>query len=518
MKKIILSLALLATYSFAEKKQPNVIFIFVDDLGYGDLGCYGATKVTTPNIDKLAAEGRRFTDAHSASAVCTPSRYGLLTGEYPMRALNGKGSWGPLNPISKLIISKDTPTLGKVFQQAGYATSCFGKWHLGFGDKEKNDWKMPLKSGPNDVGFDYYWGIPLVNSGSPFVLVENDMIVGYEADDPLVHGKKPASPTDTFPAEASTKSPNRFGGALKAHALYKDEQMGGMMVEKSTKWIADNKDNPFFMYFATTHIHHPFTPSPRFKGTSEIGLYGDYIHELDWMVGELTAELEEHGLTDNTLIIFTSDNGAMMNFGGRIAARAGHKPNGDLLGFKFGSWEGGHRVPFIAKWPGVIEAGTESNQLISMVDMLATFAELTGQEVSLQGKDSINVLPALIGSPTKPLRTELLTPGRKLVAYRKGDYVYLSGQGSGGFNGSKESQHAWGGPAAVQLVNGVTSDIKDGKFIKNAPKHQLYNIKTDVSQTQNIVQEHPELATKLKKELTRKLKDLKNGTTKPTLP
>lgn len=510
LKKLSLTfLSLTSLTAFTQEKPPNVLLIFVDDLGYGDLGCYGATKVKTPNIDKLATEGRRFTDAHSASAVCTPSRYGLLTGEYPMRAFNGKGSWGPLSPYSKLIIDKETPTIGKIFQQAGYATSCFGKWHLGWGDEEKNDWKMPLKSGPNDVGFDYYWGLPLVNSGSPYVLVENNMIVGYEESDPLVPGKKPPSPTDTFPKEASTKSGNRFGGALKAHALYKDEKMGAMMVEKSTKWIDEHKDQPFFLYFSTTHIHHPFTPAERFKGTSEIGLYGDYIHELDWMVGELTAKLEEHGLTENTLIIFTSDNGGMMNYGGRIAARAGHKLNGDLLGFKFGSWEGGHRVPFIAKWPGKIPAGTESTQLISMVDMLATFGALTSQEVSLTGKDSINILPALTEDPAEPLRKELLTPGRKLVAYRSGKWLYLPKQGSGGFGGKKEPQHAWGGPAAVALVNGKNSDIKDGKFIPGAPKHQLYDMEADPNQTKNLVTAHPEITAKMKRELQEKLDALR---------
>jgi len=511
MKKHILASSLLLTsFAFAEEK-PNVIVIFADDLGYGDLGCYGATKVKTPNIDKLAAEGRSFTDAHSASAVCTPSRYGLLTGEYPMRAFNGKGSWGPLPPTSKLIISKDTPTIGKIFQEDGYATSCFGKWHLGFGDAQKNNWKMPLTSGPNDVGFDYYWGLPSVNSGSPYILVENNMIVGYEETDPLVFGKKPSSPTDTFPPEASVKSANRFGGALKAHSLYKDEKMGDMMVENSIKWLDANKDKPFFMYFATTHIHHPFTPAPRFKGTSEAGLYGDYIHELDSMVGELTAFLEKNNLSDNTLVIFTSDNGGMMNLGGRNAVKKGHKINGDLLGFKFGSWEGGHRVPFIAKWPGKIEAGSKSNQLISMVDMLATFAALTGQEVSMEGKDSINVLPTLIENPTEPLRTELLTPGKgkKHVAFRKGKWLYIGAKGSGGFTGSKSTDHAWGGAPAVALVNGVNSDLKDGKIKADAPKAQLYDMESDPNQTVNVIDANKEIAAEMDKELTEKLKTFK---------
>ena len=510
MKHLLLSTVFAATaIAHGNQKPPNVILIFADDLGYGDVGCYGATKVRTPNIDKLAAEGRRFTDAHSASAVCTPSRYGLLTGEYPMRAFDGQGSWGPLTTNHELIIDPDSTTIGDIFQQAGYTTSCFGKWHLGWGDQEECDWKMPLTSGPNDVGFDYYWGLPNVNSGSPYVLVENNMIVGYEESDPLVYGKRPSSPTDKFPPEASKKGANKFGGALKAHSIYKDEAMGAMMVEKSTQWMEENKEKPFFMYFATTHIHHPFTPAERFKGTSEIGLYGDYIHELDWMVGQLTSKLEELGLSENTLVLFSSDNGGMMNLGGRIAARAGHKLNGDLLGFKFGSWEGGHRVPFIAKWPGKIPAGSESSQLLSMVDMYATVAALTGQQVSTEGKDSLNMLPALTGEPSSPLRTELLSPGRKMVAYRSGKWLYLPKQGSGGFGGSKEPQHGWGGPAAVALVGGENSDIKDGMFIPGAPKHQLYNMEEDPNQTQNLVTEHPEVAAKMQQELDAKLNAMK---------
>lgn len=497
----------------AVDNPPNIIFIYADDLGYGDVGCYGATKVKTPHIDQLAADGRKFTDAHSPSAVCTPSRYGLITGEYPMRAFNGKGSWGPLPASSNLIISKTTPTIAKVLKNKGYSTAAVGKWHLGFGDGKKNNWKMPLTSGPNDVGFDYYWGVPLVNSGSPYVYVENDTIVGYDPADPLLPGKKPFSPTPTFPPEASKKSANKFGGALKAHKLYDDEKTGEFMVEKSLAWLEANKQNPFFLYLATTHIHHPFTPAPRFKGTSEIGLYGDYIHELDWIVGQLTQFLEKNNLTENTLIIFTSDNGGMLNYGGRIAAQKGHKLNGDLLGFKFGSWEGGHRVPFIAKWPAKIKAGTESKQLISMVDMLATFAAITDQtDISMKGKDSVNVLEALTGEPEKPVRDELLisSKGKKHIAFRKGKWLYIGAKGSGGFTGSKEKDHAWGGPPGVALVGGKNSDIKNGKIIKNAPSSQLYNLEEDVNQTKNVVIQFPEIAAQMKAELAKKLKVIRN--------
>ena len=498
-------------------QPPNVVFIFADDLGYGDVGCYGATKLKTPNIDQLAKEGRRFTDAHTASAVCTPSRYGLLTGEYPLRAMNGEGVWGPLPPTSGLIIDTDKLTIGKVFKSKGYATACLGKWHLGF-KNGNNDWQVPLRPGPQDLGFDHYFGVPLVNSGSPFVYVEDDSVVGHDPDDPLVYGGKPVSPTPTFSKEASRKSPNRFGGALEAHQIYDDEKTATLLTERAVKWISEKKDKPFFLYFPTPNIHHPFTPAPRFKGTSQCGLYGDFVHELDWMVGEIVKALEENGLSDNTLVIFTSDNGAMMNLAGRNAVRDGHRINGDLLGFKFGSWEGGHRVPFIAKWPGKIKAGTESDQLLSQVDMLATFLALTDQgDQSLEGKDSINMLPALVEDPEQPLRTELVMAARqpKNLAVRKGKWLYIGARGSGGFNGSKPQHHAWGGPAAVALAGGKNSDMENGKLKKDAPPAQLYDLKRDVSQTTNVFHDHPDIVKEMRAMLNNwqpKEKDKKKNT------
>lgn len=486
--------------SVAAERPPNVVLIFVDDLGYGDLGCYGATKLSTPNIDRLAAEGRRFTDAHSASAVCTPSRYGLLTGQYPVRAMGGQGIWGPLPTTSGLIIDTNTQTIGKVFKNKGYATACLGKWHLGF-KEEPCDWQVPLRPGPQDVGFDHYFGVPLVNSGSPYVYVNDDSIFGYDPNDPLVYGGKPVSPTPMFPEEASVKSPNRFSGALKAHEIYDDEKTGTLLTERAVKWITEKKDEQFFLYFATPNIHHPFTPAPRFKGTSQCGLYGDFVHELDWMVGEIVQSLEDNGLTDNTLVLFTSDNGAMLNRAGRDAIKAGHQPNGELLGFKFGVWEGGHRVPLIAKWPGKIKAGTQSDQLISQVDLFATFSALTEQEMpSSEQKDSINMLPALLDDPNEPLRTELVLAPRqpRNLAIRKGKWLYIGARGSGGFNGSKPQHHAWGGPAAVQFSGQKNSDIVNGRIKKNAPPAQLYDLENDRSQTTNVFREHPEVVEEMK--------------------
>ena len=486
-----------------EATSPNVVFIFADDLGYGDLGCYGATKVATPHIDKLAAEGRRFTDAHTASAVCTPSRYALMTGDYPVRAHGGKGVWGPAPVTSGLIIDTDKLTIADVLKRRGYATAALGKWHLGIGEGE-NKWQEPLRPGPQDLGFDYYFGLPVVNSAPPYVYVENDRIVGGDPSDPLIMLERDeldqATPITPIPPEASQRSRNRFKGAVEAHKLYNDYTVGTVLAGKAVDWIMANSEKPFFLFLSTTHIHHPFTPGKRFQGSSDADLYGDFIQELDWMVGEVTQCLEEQGLSENTLVIFTSDNGGMMNLGGRNAVMAGHKINGDLLGFKFGAWEGGHRVPFIAKWPGKIEPGSVSDQLICNVDMLASFMALTGQDANLpQETDSVNVLPAMVGNPKEPLRQELLLAARseRHLSLRKGKWMYIPARGSGGFSGSRPEQHAWGGPAAVALVGGVNSDMENGKLKEDAPPAQLYDLEADVNQTRNLFGKYPEVVQEM---------------------
>lgn len=506
---LLIPMGLFAGLQTCSAKPPNVVFIFADDLGYGDLGCYGATKVDTPNIDALARTGRRFTDAHSASAVCTPSRYALLTGNYPFRATNGAGIWGPAPVDSGLLIDTDELTIADVFKNAGYATAALGKWHLGFG-AGKNDWQEPLRPGPMDLGFDYYFGVPVVNSAPPYVYVENDRVVGGDPDDPLVHvGRRDsidATPITPIPPEASQRSPNQFAGATEAHKRYNDYTVGAVLAEKATGWIAANKEQPFFLYLATTHIHHPFTPGQAFQGTSDAALYGDFIQELDWIVGQVVARLAELGLNDDTLVIFTSDNGGMLNLGGRTAVKLGHRLNGDLLGFKFGAWEGGHRVPFIARWPGRIEAGSESNQLICNVDMLATFAALAGQESnSLGGKDSVNVLPALLENPEAPLRDQLVLAAHKKshLSLRSGKWMYIPRRGSGGFAGSKPRQHAWGGPPATAFVGSTNSDIENGRLKHDAPPAQLYDLDADVNQTTNVYKQYPDVVQRMDAELQR---------------
>jgi len=514
----IVSTSLLGCTSFGiSKKQkfnkklnnkPNIIVIYADDLGYGDVGCYGATKVQTPNIDRLATQGRMFTDAHSASAVCTPSRYSFLTGQYGWRV----NSWGPMAYDQPMIIDVDRLTIPGMLKQHGYSTACIGKWHLGFGKEGLTDWNKELKPGPLEVGFDYYFGVPLVNSHAPFVYVEDHYVAGLDKNDPFVLRQEnealppntdlPRSPVQVFPEKGGLE---RWSGAKDAHMLYRDEMVGTKLTEKSVEWLhahnEQKKDQPFFMYLATTNIHHPFTSHPRFKGTSQCGAYGDFIHELDWIVGQITKTLDDLKIADDTLIIFASDNGGMLNEGGKQAWKAEHKLNGELLGFKFGAWEGGHRVPFIARWPSHIPPATCSDQLICSIDMMATFSAILGHSLNPdQGPDSYNMLPALIGEPKRPIRDHLvMAPNEsKNLAIRSGKWLYIGAQGSGGFHGNV------GGPGAIAWTKQTNSDITtNGKIREDAPDQQLYDLEADLSQTKNVIREYPKIAKKLKEMLNK---------------
>ena len=459
---------------------PNIVLIYADDLGYGDLSCYGASKVSTPNIDRLAKEGRLFTDGHSTSAVCTPSRYALLTGEYPFRINN----YGPVFCQNKLIIDTDQTTIASLLKHKGYATACVGKWHLGFGKKSNPNWNQDLKPGPLAVGFDYFYGIPVVNSHSPFVYMENHRVLGLKTDDPLLYKRGGKTHAKPYPEKnyANPRMLNVVGGKA-AHDFYVDEESAEHLTGKALQWMNEQKE-PFFLYYASHNIHHPFTPHPYFQGKSECGLYGDFVEELDWSVGQILDALEKFGVADNTLVIFTSDNGGMFNGGGRRAIDLGHAPNGKLKGQKFDAWEAGHRVPFLVRWPGKTPAGSTSDEFVANLDMLATFAAITDQKLAQgQGIDSLNALPLFTKTNAKSARTEMvIMPHKKAyTSIRIDDWVYIPGPGSGGMTRISKDQ------------------------LKTMKQQQLYNLKEDPYQKNNLINEYPEKAEVMQKALQEKL-------------
>lgn len=377
--------------------RPNIVLIYADDIGYGDLGCYGAKKVKTPNCDKLAVGGIRFTDGHSVASVCTPSRYSMMTGEYAFR----KKGTGIASGLQGLLIDTDRITLPSMLRKGGYRTGVVGKWHLGLGVTPTN-YNEPIKPGPREVGFDSSWILPATGDRVPCVWVENGRVVNLDSQDPIrldytvKRGDK----------ESFVGGIPRIGGQTGGKAaLWKDNEMSFVIAEKSSAFIEENKDKPFFLYMATHNIHVPRVPNPKFKGSSECGVRGDAIVEFDWMVGRVLEKLDKLGLAKNTLVILTSDNGGINDDNGPDKVHGigepdstnGHKPNGVLRGTKGTVFEGGTRVPFLVRWPAKVEPGT-SGALMSQMDFLASFAALTGQEIPKgQAVDSENHLNALLG-------------------------------------------------------------------------------------------------------------------------
>lgn len=468
----------LSTAAAAADPPPNVVVILADDVGYGDLGCYNPrSKVPTPNLDAMAKAGMRFTDAHSAASVCTPTRYALMTGQYAFRHAPGSGILSGVAPLS---IPADRLTLPQIFLKAKYTTGAVGKWHLGLGDKA-TDYNAPIKPGAKDVGFDYSFLIPATGDRTPCVYVENGRVVGYDPKDPirvdyqkkvgtdptgrenpdLLTNQKPSQGHDATIVNGISRIGWMSGGTA---ARWKDEDMADVITKKAVAFLGENKAKPFFLYFATHDAHVPRFPHPRFRGKSGHGLRGDAIVELDWCVGEVLKALEVNGLANNTLVIFTSDNGGVMDDGYQDGTRtdaSGHKCNGDLRGFKGGLYEGGHRVPFLARWPGHVPAGKVSNELICHVDFLATAAALTAQPLPRDaGPDSFDVLPALLAEkPAKPCRDHLVLQSNGVArqCVRQGDWKL----------------------------------IPPGPNMKNA-KAELFNLAADPGEQANVADANPE--------------------------
>lgn len=478
-----ISLALSVSLVAAEKvaRQPNIIFILADDIGYGDLGCYGATKVKTPNVDRLAREGLRFTDAHATASVCSPTRYAFITGQYAWRS-PGKAI-GVLPGNAPLTIDTRCVTTPEILRRAGYTTGVVGKWHLGLGG-ENLDWNGDIKPGPLEIGFDYAFIMPATGDRVPCVYVENRRVVGLDPKDPIrisYQGKIGDDPTgrehpellkmklSMGHADTIVNGISRIGFMSGGKsARWNDETMADSYAEKAIAFIERNQAKPFFLYLATHDIHVPRVPNPRFKGTSECGVRGDAIQEFDDTVGKITAALDRLKLSDNTLLIVTSDNGGVIDDGYADGAKAdlnGHKPNGDLRAGKGSYYEGGMRVPFIARWPGRIKPGT-SDQLIGHVDMLASFAALAGHKLpDSAGPDSFNVLPALLGTAGKPPVRDHLVLQRNVadrLAIRQG---------------------AW------KLIIGNQPDAPKRK---NASETELYHLGTDPAEATNLAELRPE--------------------------
>ena len=430
----------LSSPASAAKSRPNVVLILADDLGFGDTGCYGATKIPTPNMDRLGREGLRFTDAHATSATCTPSRYALLTGQYPWR----KPGTEILPGNAPLIIGTNQTTLASIFKSAGYHTGVVGKWHLGLGGPNGADWNGEIFPGPNEIGFDYSFIMAATGDRVPCVYIENHRVIGLDPKDPIRVSYKESldnEPTGKNHPEllkmgltmghdgTIVDGISRIGFMSGGRAArWKDEDRADVLTGKSVDFIRRNAGSPFFLYFATHDPHVPRVPHPRFIGKSGCGLRGDVIVELDWCVGEILSTLEKLNLSSNTIVILSSDNGPVLDDGyadGAVEHQNGHNPSGPLRGGKYSIYEGGTRVPFMVRWPGRVQPGV-SDALVCLMDLPACFVALTAQKIpSGAVPDSVNVLPALLGD-TKSGRDKLVEhDGFQMLGLRDGTWKFI---------------------------------------------------------------------------------------------
>lgn len=462
--------------------KPNIIIIYADDLGYEDISCYGATRVRTPNIDRIAQQGIRFTNAHCTSATCTPSRYSLLTGEYAWRR---KGT-GVAPGDAAAIIQPGRNTIATFMKKAGYSTGVVGKWHLGLGPAGGPDWNGEITMGPNDLGFDYNFIIPATGDRVPCVFVENRRVVGLDPNDPIIVSyiqKVGNYPTGMENPDLLKMAPSNghnmtivngisrigFMSGGKS-ALWIDENIADVITGKAVKFIEQNKSRPFFLYFATHDIHVPRVPNYRFSGKSGMGPRGDVILEFDWSVGEIVKTLEKLNLLSNTIVIVSSDNGPVVDDGYRdlaVELLGNHKPAGPLRGGKYSAFDGGTRIPFITMWQGKIAPGI-SDALFSQIDLFNSFTSLTGQSLGKEdAPDSFNNLNVLLGKSetNRNWVLEHATNGRLSII--KGDWKFIEP-----------------GP-------GPKLDLSTNTELGNDPLPQLYDLKSDIGEKNNLATQNP---------------------------
>jgi len=473
----------------APKVKPNVVIIYGDDVGFGDVGVYGSKLIPTPNIDRLAKDGLRFTDGHCSAATCSPSRFSMLTGVHGFR--HGVRILPPNAPLS---IPTDILTLPKLFQQAGYTTGVIGKWHLGIGKKGVyTDWNNEVKPGPLEIGFSSSFLLPSTNDRVPSVYLRGHRVENLDPADPLFVGNKKYVSSKTgstqYPDGRINREAMTYYQSLHGHnnsiingigrigymaggkaALWNDETMTDTFVKEADRFISANKNKPFFLYFASQCIHVPRAPNPRFHGKTKLGYRGDSMVEFDWATGEIMKMLDKYGLAKNTIVIFSSDNGPVYDDGyddGTTVLTStrevdrGHDASGIWRGGKYQIYEGGTRVPFIIRWPGKIKPGV-SAAMVNQIDFVASFAHLLGIDLPAnEARDSRDTLAAFLGKD--PVGQKYMIEEANGLALRQGDWKYIQGS-------NKKKKNSKG---------------KSGK---------LYNLKTDPSEKKNIISKYPERA------------------------
>ncbi len=484
MKPLAIFILLLAAFDLPTmaqtERKPNIILMVADDLGYRDLGCYGATKIATPRIDSLVKDGVRFTDAHSYSGICMPSRYTILSGRYAHRVTRSMDYACSFDDGQIL--------LPAMLKTAGYRTAIIGKWHNGFGKKSIVDWNAELKPGPLEFGFDSYFGTPRTHSEPPLVFARDHWIVGIEKDDPISVDRGPG-----------TGAHGKQIGGRKAMSLRPADKVDLMLADEAAGFLAAQKSSqPFFLYLAWAAPHNPIAPSSEFQSASKAGRYGDFIQQLDHAVGRVLDAVEKNNLSQNTLIIFTSDNGGRYE---AAALRAGHRTNGELLGQKTDVWEGGHRVAFLARWPGRIPAATEQKGFFHHVDLMSTLAAAAGATIPAGASpDGHSELPAFLDPlKTAPARSEAVFHGTSGIAFRQGHWLYIPQRGSGGKT-VPEPAKPWSLPYSIMQFENSDVDQR-GQPKPSAPAEQLYDLASDISQKTNLASREPALMKTLRKRL-----------------
>lgn len=479
--------------STPNKDKPNVIIIYSDDVGYGDIQCYGAKNVETPALNKLASQGLRLTNAHAVAATSTPSRYSLLTGEYAWRRKDTDVAAGNAG----MIIRPHQFTMADMFKSAGYQTGAIGKWHLGLGEKTgEQDWNAPLATGLADLGFDYHYIMAATADRVPCVFIENGFIANYDEKAPIYVSYK-----ENFPNEPTgKKNPELLYNLHPSHghdmsivngisrigymkgggkALWNDENIADSITSHALRFIEENQHHPFFLYVATNDIHVPRFPHPRFRGKSGMGLRGDAIAELDWTVGQITDKLEQLGLSENTLVIFSSDNGPVVDDGYLDQSEEllnGHSPTGGLRGNKYSAFEGGTRVPAIICWPARIKSGSVSDALVSQIDWMKSLGTLINARFP-QGSasDSQNYLNSLLAKNAKGRDWVVELSSSHVLSIREKEWKYIPPNK---------------GPKMVTFGPKVETG--------NSPEEQLYHLSSDEKETKNVAKSFPEQCVRLR--------------------